>query len=611
MSVHLGHGVHPSGHDLDEVTDHQDDQGNQDVAVRRNVVLSGVVGGLALLLGASFLLRAGSAFDVLLGLVLVVVALGHVPALTSARTPVLVADDHGIRLRVGTTWRGVPWSAMRQVVVEDAASVLREGRLVIVPLDRSELLRRVGPLAEAHLRWNTTWYGAPLAVPLGMTTHVDSADLAADLVELAAGRVPVVHHTRRSPGAHAGPPAVAPAPAATAVVPPVSYAAEGQPVPDEGDEPVSFAPAEIVESYVVAEEVLEVEVTAVPDVLDEVEVVDFAADAAEVRFDEPEVTGPVLVEPALPEPVLPLRAVHEPVRVDVRLEQPVDELVEVVAVEQTEDTGPLYLVRDEAPGWDDLPVGIVIDDLAGPGDRAGAPVPVIGAKVAHAREILDMSIEELSQRTRIRTHVLEAIERDDFAPCGGDFYARGHLTAISRALGLTLDPLLATYDDLYAEAPINARRVFEADQTTGLSGGKRATLGGPRWSLLIGSVLSLTMIWGLARIFAGEPEQLTAAPESSETAGLAGNQTPITSPKMKTTSMSVHAAYAATHVVVKDRTGKVLWSGDLAHGRKRKIIGLAPFTVAADNAGAVLVSVKGKQLGDLGTAGEAGSKKFG
>ena len=92
---------------------------------------------------------------------------------------------------------------------------------------------------------------------------------------------------------------------------------------------------------------------------------------------------------------------------------------------------------------------------------------------------------------------------------------------------------------------------------------------------------------------------------------MAGNQTPITSPRMRNKTMSVTAAYAGTHVVVKDRTGKILWSGDLSLGRKRKVIGLAPFTVAAENAGAVLVSVRGKQLGDLGTAGEPGSKKFG
>ena len=140
----------------------------------------------------------------------------------------------------------------------------------------------------------------------------------------------------------------------------------------------------------------------------------------------------------------------------------------------------------------------------------------------------------------------------------------------------------------------------------------RATLGGPRWSLLIGSVLCLTMVWGLARIFAGDPEHLTAAPDSSsQTAGLAANSKPITSPLMRTTKITVTAAHAGARVVVRDRTHKVLWVGDLKLGRHRTVVGLAPFRVTADNAGAVEISIKGKPKGTIGTAGTTGTKSFG
>lgn len=535
------------------------------VSVRRNVVLNGFVGGVALLLAIAFLARGESFLDVLLGLAMLVVAGLNLPALLSARTPVLVADQHGIRMRVGLTWRGLPWSAVRQVVVEEPASLLGEGRLVIVPRDRQAVLRRLGPEARLHLRWNRYFYGASLSLPLGITTVVDTvdtvdtagtagpADLGPALSALAQGRVEIVD--LRESGTSA--------PVALATVPPTAreYTAEGLPIPDEDDEPT--------------------------------------------------------------QPVLPLREVSSPNRVDVRIEPPreVEDYENVAELRLTDDVVPsIRLIpeqvqrsggsTDGAPEWDELPVDVVIDDLAPV--RPPVTQPVIGAKVAHARECLDMSIEELSQRTRIRPHVLEAIERDDFAPCGGDFYARGHLTAISRALGLTLDPLLAEYDERYAQAPITPRRVFEAELTAGSSGGLRSAMTGPRWSLLIGAVLSLTMIWGLARVFAGDPEQLSVAPESAETAGLAGaQQTPITSPKMRTSTMTVRAAFAGTHVVVKDRTGRTLWSGDLGIGKQRKVVGLAPFRVSADNAGAVVVTVKGKPLGTIGTAGVEGSKNFG
>ena len=55
-----------------------------------------------------------------------------------------------------------------------------------------------------------------------------------------------------------------------------------------------------------------------------------------------------------------------------------------------------------------------------------------------------MSVDDLAERTRIRPHVIEAIEVDDFSSCGGDVYARGHLRALARVLGVDPEPIIAT-----------------------------------------------------------------------------------------------------------------------------------------------------------------------
>ncbi|RNL79767.1 RodZ domain-containing protein [Nocardioides marmorisolisilvae] len=589
--------THARSHRNSHSNAHFDADDHDVVSLRRNVLLSGVVGGLAMLLGLAYLIRGSSPFDVIIGLLMVLVAGWHLPALAAARLPVVVADDQGLRLRIGYTWRGLPWSAVRQVVVEYAESPLRDGRMVVVLRDPSRLLDGLGSVAQAHLRWNELWYGAQLAFPLGMATVTDSTDLAADLELHAAGRTEVVSLRGRDlsnldepPVQERPEPLVAP----TWVPDAITFTAPPQ---DGWDEP-----------EVVTGEVVEPEDLAEPDPEPQLELVE--PEIVEPEIVEPEMEveelPPPPEEPLLPEPVAPLRDLYRPTRVDVRIEAPVVEITPEAVPDVPEQRSAMDAPLEEFP----VDIEVLIDDFADP--VVPALVPVIGPKVLHAREMLDMSIEELSQRTRIRPHVLEAIEVDDFGPCGGDFYARGHLTAISRVLGLTLDPLMKTYDERYAQAPINARRVFEAELSSGLSGGMRATLGGPRWSLLIGSVLCLTMVWGLARLFAGDPEHLTAAPDgSSQTAGLAANQKPITSPLMKTTEMTVSAAHAPAHVVVRDRTHKVLWSGDLGLGKARKIVGLAPFKVTADNAGAVEITVRGKARGTVGTAGVKGSKSFG
>lgn len=46
--------------------------------------------------------------------------------------------------------------------------------------------------------------------------------------------------------------------------------------------------------------------------------------------------------------------------------------------------------------------------------------------------------------------VLRGIEDEDFVPCGGDFYARGHIRRICKLLGLDPEPLLEEYDREHA-----------------------------------------------------------------------------------------------------------------------------------------------------------------
>jgi cytoskeletal protein RodZ len=227
---------------------------------------------------------------------------------------------------------------------------------------------------------------------------------------------------------------------------------------------------------------------------------------------------------------------------------------------------------------------------------------VIGPEVRAARERAGLDVEELSGRTRIRPHVLEAIEVDDFGPCGGDFYARGHLRTLARYLGLDGDTMVATYDERYAHAPINARRVFEAELGGGLTGGMRATSGGPRWSMLAAAVLALLMVWGVARFFTEPAPQIAApSPHVADSAGLAANRQPITSPLTRTSTLTVLSLGGPSTVTVRDRHGDVVWAGRLHRGARHEVAGVKPFTVLTDNGAATRVRLGERWLGPVGT----------
>jgi cytoskeletal protein RodZ len=70
----------------------------------------------------------------------------------------------------------------------------------------------------------------------------------------------------------------------------------------------------------------------------------------------------------------------------------------------------------------------------------------IGEALAAARRQAGLTVTQVSQRTRIRDRIIRGIENDDYAGCGGDFYARGHIRNIAKAVGADPGPLIQEYD---------------------------------------------------------------------------------------------------------------------------------------------------------------------
>lgn len=84
----------------------------------------------------------------------------------------------------------------------------------------------------------------------------------------------------------------------------------------------------------------------------------------------------------------------------------------------------------------------------------------IGETLAEARHEAGLTIAQVSQRTRIRESIVRAVEQGDFSPCGGDFYARGHIRSIAEVVGTDPAPLLREYDGTHEPAGITAAEAF-------------------------------------------------------------------------------------------------------------------------------------------------------
>ncbi len=651
------------------------------VVVRRNAGLAALVGAAASAIAIAYLWRAiASAAPLDWGLCLLMagIAAFYLATLVDARTPLLVADDLGVRIRLGNQWRGLPWDAVDRVVVEPSRGAAKDGRLMFAPHSLGRALDGLDARGRRAAALNQRLYGAALAVPMGLTTRVSPAgpDLATALETLSRGRAVLVVPQPREVAAETGPdggpvtgpdtgsqlasaePDAAPQPGpvdaedrddprdehrdgaphpgllrrllagprhdVTAGPGPDASADEPLPVdgdvplPVEEDQPHPAAPVRPLRSRLggigtVVSRVAKRSQDAAPAPVAPVAPMDLPerpAAAAVVPLREPRHAMRAQVTRDLPASVLGSAALR-PDLSDHRHDAPLPEhgqLRRPAGGEHEHET------PDQVPG-DGGPVrslarladpvaALVVDDFV----TEPAYDPVIGPELAAARNRVGLSVDELAERTRIRPHVIESIEVDDFGPCGGDFYARGHLRTLARVLGRDAGPLLAQFDERYATAPINARRVFEAELATGMTGSMRSTVGGPNWMLMVGVVLALVLTWGVIRLVATEPPQTlqNPAPAASGSAGVSRAAGAAPAPLPKPIRVTLLGARDGSRAVVRDRAEEVVWAGEVALGERRTVSATPPVRVRAQDGGALTVSVNGQARRVLGAPGSVG-----
>jgi cytoskeletal protein RodZ len=65
--------------------------------------------------------------------------------------------------------------------------------------------------------------------------------------------------------------------------------------------------------------------------------------------------------------------------------------------------------------------------------------------MARARVTRGLTLQELSEATKLRASALDAMEHDDFSVCGGSAYVRGQLRCLAPLLGLDPEELVVAY----------------------------------------------------------------------------------------------------------------------------------------------------------------------
>jgi hypothetical protein len=123
----------------------------------------------------------------------------------------------------------------------------------------------------------------------------------------------------------------------------------------------------------------------------------------------------------------------------------------------------------------------------------------IGEALTEARHQAGLTVDQVSDQTRIRVPIIRSIEADDYAACGGDFYARGDIRSIAQAVGADPEPLIREYDmDHRDTGPISATSIHEL-----LARSRPEQRRRPDWTLILALVLVVAVGFGAYYFLSG------------------------------------------------------------------------------------------------------------
>jgi len=238
--------------------------------------------------------------------------------------------------------------------------------------------------------------------------------------------------------------------------------------------------------------------------------------------------------------------------------------------------------------------------------------PSVGHALRQARIAAGLTVDDVSNATRVRIAIVHAIEQDDFGPCGGDVYARGHIKTLARAVDLDPAPLLARYDGDHGgrPAPTPAAPMFEAERI-------RPERRGPNWTAaMVAAIVAVIGFVGFT-MFSGDDSdgaKTQVAEGSTPSAGKSTKSTPTpTKPDVPKTDPSGSAIAAAPQdkvtvqvsapdgrswISAKDHNGRLLFDGLLEQGDSKTFQDNEKVDLVLGDAGAIQLYVNGKKIDD-------------
>jgi len=244
----------------------------------------------------------------------------------------------------------------------------------------------------------------------------------------------------------------------------------------------------------------------------------------------------------------------------------------------------------------------------------------VGAYLREARESAGYSIEEISSLTRIRATVIRDLEAEHFESSGGTAYARGHIRTIAKIVNTDLDRLLTAFEEATDVAPRSMIELLDENNATSARSRQSVKIA-PRQIIVAASIIAgIAIIVPSAIAISHKVTQKSITAPMTATKSSKSSTTPKVNPvqsapttvaaPISAHSVAITASHGTTWLSVTDASGAQLFSGKLSNGASQSFDPTNGLSMRIGNAGAVTVSVDGKDQGSIGATGEVKSLTF-
>jgi len=220
----------------------------------------------------------------------------------------------------------------------------------------------------------------------------------------------------------------------------------------------------------------------------------------------------------------------------------------------------------------------------------------IGDTLAEARHQSGLTTTQVSQQTRIRESIVRAIEQGDFSPCGGDFYARGHVRSIAEVVGADPVPLIREYDEEHGPpGGMRAAQIFEPATPIKIREPRNLHLG--RWLIV---ALLAVIGFGAYHVITTRGHHSTAAPAATVSPAATAKPKVIAKPAVHKAVVPADEAVitlTATSdcwVGLTGPAGQSLYQGTVQAGQTMTWNEKHPVSLVIGNPPGVHVTVNGK-----------------